>query len=122
MPDFRGSDPIRQAPHARFLASRPLARSCHRGDSGNPEPAGHGDGRRCHAVRRQRRRCLGRRGGRAGGGGADPDGGGCFALLAPKGSDRLIALNGSGRAPRGATAEWYRERGFADRPPDSPMR
>jgi gamma-glutamyltranspeptidase/glutathione hydrolase len=43
-------------------------------------------------------------------------GGDCFVLFAPKGEDRLIALNGSGRAPCAATADWYLERGFAAMP------
>ncbi len=39
-------------------------------------------------------------------------GGDCFALYAPRGSDRIVAYNGSGRAPRAATAAWYAEQGI----------
>lgn len=39
-------------------------------------------------------------------------GGDCFVLHAPKGSAKIVAYNGSGRAPRAATAEWYLERGI----------
>src|SRR5260370_1348385 len=39
-------------------------------------------------------------------------GGDCFALYAPKGRKLPVALNGSGRAPAAADAEWYRERGI----------
>ncbi len=39
-------------------------------------------------------------------------GGDCFCLYAPAGGDTVIALNGSGRAPAAANAEWYRERGI----------
>ncbi len=42
-------------------------------------------------------------------------GGDCFVLYSPKGG-LPIALNGSGRAPAGATLEWYLERGFAEIP------
>jgi gamma-glutamyltranspeptidase/glutathione hydrolase len=37
-------------------------------------------------------------------------GGDCFALIQPKGEGRIVAYNGSGRAPKAATAEWYIER------------
>ena len=37
-------------------------------------------------------------------------GGDCFALLQPKGEGKIMAYNGSGRAPQAATAEWYLER------------
>jgi len=37
-------------------------------------------------------------------------GGDCFALLQPKGDGRIIAYNGSGRAPQAAEASWYLER------------
>jgi gamma-glutamyltranspeptidase/glutathione hydrolase len=47
-------------------------------------------------------------------------GGDCFVLYAPKGEGPLIGLNGSGRAPQGATAEWYVERGFEAIPPYDP--
>src|ERR1700758_2019254 len=33
-------------------------------------------------------------------------GGDCFALVQPKGQGKIIAYNGSGRAPMGATAGW----------------
>ena len=39
-------------------------------------------------------------------------GGDCFALIAPGGSDRVIAYNGSGRAPAAARAEWFLEQGI----------
>ncbi|MGH6959431.1 MAG: gamma-glutamyltransferase, partial [Dongiaceae bacterium] len=47
-------------------------------------------------------------------------GGDCFVLYAPKGKGPLIGLNGSGRAPQAATAEWYLERGITAIPPYSP--
>jgi gamma-glutamyltranspeptidase/glutathione hydrolase len=34
-------------------------------------------------------------------------GGDCFALISPDGSNRIIAFDGSGRAPHAATAAWY---------------
>ncbi len=37
-------------------------------------------------------------------------GGDCFALLQPRGEGKIIAYNGSGRAPKAATAGWYLER------------
>ena len=37
-------------------------------------------------------------------------GGDCFALIQPRGEGKITAYNGSGRAPRAATAEWYLER------------
>src|ERR1700736_310221 len=37
-------------------------------------------------------------------------GGDCFALLQPRGEGKIVAYNGSGRAPMAATAEWYLER------------
>jgi gamma-glutamyltranspeptidase/glutathione hydrolase len=36
-------------------------------------------------------------------------GGDCFALIQPKGEGKIVSYNGSGRAPRAATAEWYIE-------------
>ncbi len=47
-------------------------------------------------------------------------GGDCFALLAAGGSDRVIAYDGSGRAPAAATVDWYREHGFTEIPRQSP--
>jgi gamma-glutamyltranspeptidase/glutathione hydrolase len=40
-------------------------------------------------------------------------GGDGFMLYAPKGAGKVIAYNGSGRAPKRAGIDWYRERGFA---------
>ena len=37
-------------------------------------------------------------------------GGDCFALLQPRGEGKIIAYNGSGRAPKAAEASWYLER------------
>src|SRR5689334_2732761 len=37
-------------------------------------------------------------------------GGDCFALIQPKGENKITAYNGSGRAPMAAKAEWYLER------------
>src|SRR6202795_24843 len=37
-------------------------------------------------------------------------GGDCFALLQAKGEGKIVAYNGSGRAPKAATPEWYLER------------
>src|SRR6476660_7749330 len=37
-------------------------------------------------------------------------GGDCFALIQPRGEGKIVAYNGSGRAPMAATAEWYLER------------
>jgi gamma-glutamyltranspeptidase/glutathione hydrolase len=39
-------------------------------------------------------------------------GGDCFALYAPGGGSTLVAYNGSGRAPSGATPEWYAGHGI----------
>lgn len=47
-------------------------------------------------------------------------GGDCFALISPDGSDRILAYNGSGRAPAAATTDWYREQGFTEIPRLSP--
>src|SRR5688572_26523246 len=41
-------------------------------------------------------------------------GGDCFALIAPKGGDKIVAYNGSGRAPNGLTADWLLERGIKE--------
>lgn len=37
-------------------------------------------------------------------------GGDCFALIQPRGEGKIVAYNGSGRAPKAATAEWFLER------------
>ena len=37
-------------------------------------------------------------------------GGDCFALVQPRGDGKIVAYNGSGRAPKAATPEWYLER------------
>src|SRR6201997_105697 len=37
-------------------------------------------------------------------------GGDCFALIQPKGEGKIVAYNGSGRAPAAAKVEWYLER------------
>ncbi|MGI9426548.1 MAG: gamma-glutamyltransferase [Hyphomicrobiaceae bacterium] len=39
-------------------------------------------------------------------------GGDCFCIYSPEGSDQLVAFNGSGRAPSGATAAWYADKGI----------
>lgn len=36
-------------------------------------------------------------------------GGDCFALIQPRGEGRITSYNGSGRAPKAATAQWYLE-------------
>src|SRR6478752_6982589 len=43
-------------------------------------------------------------------------GGDCFALVQPKGEGKIVAYNGSGRAPKAATAEWYLERNIKSIP------
>ena len=40
-------------------------------------------------------------------------GGDCFCLYAPAGEGRVVALNGSGRAPAAAAIDWFEERGIA---------
>ena len=50
--------------------------------------------------------------------GATGIGGDCFALIAPKGRDKVIAYNGAGRAPRAAAAEWFLDRGVGRIAPD----
>jgi gamma-glutamyltranspeptidase/glutathione hydrolase len=47
-------------------------------------------------------------------------GGDCFVLYAPQGRGPVIAYNGSGRAPRAATVERYREQGIDCIDPYSP--
>jgi gamma-glutamyltranspeptidase/glutathione hydrolase len=39
-------------------------------------------------------------------------GGDCFALIKPAGEERIVALNGSGRAPKANTAQTMRDRGL----------
>ena len=39
-------------------------------------------------------------------------GGDCFALYAPAGAAVPIAFNGSGRAPAGATVDWFQAQGI----------
>lgn len=46
-------------------------------------------------------------------------GGDCFALIKPAGEDRVVALNGSGRAPAAASAAALREQGHKVVPPTS---
>jgi gamma-glutamyltranspeptidase/glutathione hydrolase len=43
-------------------------------------------------------------------------GGDCFVLLKPAGEERIVALNGSGRAPKGLNAEALRARGLTVMP------
>ncbi|GAC1483249.1 MAG: gamma-glutamyltransferase [Acetobacteraceae bacterium] len=40
-------------------------------------------------------------------------GGDCFCLYAPAGENRVVALNGSGRAPAAASIDWFEERGIS---------
>ena len=47
-------------------------------------------------------------------------GGDCFALYAPGGTEKIIAYNGSGRAPATAHADWYRSRGYTEIPAVGP--
>lgn len=46
-------------------------------------------------------------------------GGDCFVLLKPAGEDRIVALNGSGRAPAGLNAADLRARGLQAMPTDT---
>ena len=41
-------------------------------------------------------------------------GGDCFCLYAPEGSANIIAFNGSGKAPAGASVDWYQANGFTE--------
>src|SRR6202042_1204246 len=43
-------------------------------------------------------------------------GGDCFALAQPKGEGKIVAYNGSGRAPKAASAEWHLERNIRSVP------
>jgi gamma-glutamyltranspeptidase/glutathione hydrolase len=47
-------------------------------------------------------------------------GGDCFVLMAKSGSDKVLAYDGSGRAPAAATLDWYLEQGFSEIPRQSP--
>lgn len=47
-------------------------------------------------------------------------GGDCFVLLKPAGEERVVALNGSGRAPAGLSAAAMRERGLETVPLNGP--
>lgn len=47
-------------------------------------------------------------------------GGDCFAMISPDGSDRIVAYNGSGRAPSGASASRCRQLGLTAIPRQSP--
>lgn len=47
-------------------------------------------------------------------------GGDCFVLLKPAGEERVVALNGSGRAPAGLSAAEMRDRGLDAVPPNGP--
>ena len=46
-------------------------------------------------------------------------GGDCFVLLKPSGTEQVLALNGSGRAPAGLSAATMRDRGWANVPTES---
>jgi gamma-glutamyltranspeptidase/glutathione hydrolase len=47
-------------------------------------------------------------------------GGDCFCLYAPAGQRGVVALNGSGRAPAGATIDFFEEHGISALEPTSP--
>ena len=47
-------------------------------------------------------------------------GGDCFALISRRGSEDVLAYNGSGRAPAAATAEWYDRQGVTTIERNSP--
>ncbi len=47
-------------------------------------------------------------------------GGDCFVLMTPAGEDRVVALNGSGRAPAGLSAAKMRDKGMASVPLGGP--
>lgn len=47
-------------------------------------------------------------------------GGDCFALVKPSGEDRVVALNGSGRAPAGLSPSSLRDEGLEKIPPGHP--
>lgn len=46
-------------------------------------------------------------------------GGDCFAIISPRGSDRVLAYNGSGRSPTAAHLAFFQERGISEIAPDS---
>jgi gamma-glutamyltranspeptidase/glutathione hydrolase len=46
-------------------------------------------------------------------------GGDCFCLYAPAGKHKIVALNGSGRAPEAATIDWYENAGMTKLSPSS---
>jgi len=48
-------------------------------------------------------------------------GGDCFVLLKPAGSEDILALNGSGRAPAGLTTDEFRAQGHCSIPVNSPQ-
>ncbi len=47
-------------------------------------------------------------------------GGDCFALYAPKGGDKVIAFNGSGRTPAALSVDWFERHGLDEVPRQSP--
>ncbi len=47
-------------------------------------------------------------------------GGDCFCLYAPAGQRRVVALNGSGRAPSAASIDFFEQHGISALPPTSP--
>ena len=47
-------------------------------------------------------------------------GGDCFCLYAPGGGDEVIGFNGSGRAPKAATPQWFAEQGITEIERQSP--
>jgi gamma-glutamyltranspeptidase/glutathione hydrolase len=47
-------------------------------------------------------------------------GGDCFCLYAPAGAGRVVAMNGSGRAPAAATIDWFAQQGITELSPTSP--
>jgi gamma-glutamyltranspeptidase/glutathione hydrolase len=47
-------------------------------------------------------------------------GGDCFCLYAPAGQKKVVALNGSGQAPAGATIDWFEAQGITELVATSP--
>ena len=41
-------------------------------------------------------------------------GGDCFCIFSPEGSTELVAFNGSGKAPKAATYEWYQNKQISE--------